>query len=642
MSPERVEANVELKSGRLLEGWAWMPGDPARHLTVELYVKDRLVTAVVADQWRADLARYAKGDGAYGFSLDLPRLISGGPHQFTVRLAGLGEVLGNLTAGPFSKDGEIELPGYLDSQAEGDLLAALPLEHLAYNAVWISANRLQPRLVNRLRRERQVLGLEHNGAATLLPIGDDAGTRRGLEAWSLQSYPKTAALAPRPSLEALRSAAAASNYVYFVRGNDVLHPSTAGIVVRLPDAPDVVTWNRFAGDEARGGASGTLFRRPEFDAVTARHGTLTDTSLSLKGALLAKAPEAVLQALLAGRLHPLYVWLSTLQGMSWHHHPEALTIGSWEMPSREEIRRDRPVLEALVATLAEEFTLEATPADRPFPYVMMPARRARRVSVLISYRDRATLTLECLASLARQRLSGELEVILVDNESEAAEADQIREGALELFGADRAKFVRYDKPFNHSAQNNLAAETASGEVIVICNNDITLVTSETLEHLGAFALLPHVGTVGCRIENIDRKGGSYGHIFAARGDDPFISPLRENADPTYADYVHASPGNTLALAAMERGRFLALGGLNARQFPIGYNDVEFMLRASKAGLTHLYLGHVSASHRRGSSRTGDNEDLQALWAGQNYPVEANRRFRQLSKERVGQGAATKK
>ena len=94
---------------------------------------------------------------------------------------------------------------------------------------------------------------------------------------------------------------------------------------------------------------------------------------------------------------------------------------------------------------------------------------------------------------------------------------------------------------------------------------------------------------------------------------------------------------------MGRQRFLSLGGLNARQFPIGYNDVEFMLRCSRAGLTHLYLGHVSASHRRGSSRTGDNEDLQALWAGQSYPAEAGRRFQQLAKERVGiQVSAPKK
>ena len=85
---------------------------------------------------------------------------------------------------------------------------------------------------------------------------------------------------------------------------------------------------------------------------------------------------------------------------------------------------------------------------------------------------------------------------------------------------------------------------------------------------------------------------------------------------------------------MARETYLEIGGLDERRFPAGYNDLDFMLRASARGLRHLYLGHVGARHARGSSRTGDNEDLQALWLNQTFPVAPAERTAQLEAVRV--------
>ena len=91
----------------------------------------------------------------------------------------------------------------------------------------------------------------------------------------------------------------------------------------------------------------------------------------------------------------------------------------------------------------------------------------------------------------------------------------------------------------------------------------------------------------------------------------------------------------MALAAIRRELYLDLGGLDETRFPIGYNDVDFMLRASRRGLLHLYLGHVAAEHRRGSSRTGDDEDLQALLINGAYPEAAQGHLFQLARVRIG-------
>ena len=88
---------------------------------------------------------------------------------------------------------------------------------------------------------------------------------------------------------------------------------------------------------------------------------------------------------------------------------------------------------------------------------------------------------------------------------------------------------------------------------------------------------------------------------------------------------------------MEKTRFLALGGLDERDFPIGYNDVDLMLRGTQAGLTHLYLGHLDALHARGSSRTGDNEDTQALAIRERFAAAGLGYLHQLSRERIETG-----
>ncbi len=207
--------------------------------------------------------------------------------------------------------------------------------------------------------------------------------------------------------------------------------------------------------------------------------------------------------------------------------------------------------------------------------------------MLVPFRDRADLTLRCVASLARQRLSGELELVLIDNRSTPEQARKVEAGARGLLGDARVQFIAYDAPFNHADQNNVAAEAATGEVVVICNNDIALLDPAALEQLAAWALRPGIGTVGCRLENPERAAGSYGHVIPAGTRRPFRPLLVENPDPAYGRFVHAVPGNTMALAAMDRARFLELGGLDSVRFPIGYDDTEFMLRCAERGLTHL-------------------------------------------------------
>ncbi len=626
--PADIEGEVQFESPGLVQGWAWAPADPDRRLRIEVLAGEQLIAAFTADRPGPG----APDGGPHGFRVDLSKLLRYGPHAVTVRVAGSAQALpgGRFHTGVFAADGEVDCPGYLDSPEDRGRLEQLPFEHQARIAERIEQGRLVPRLVNRLRRERLAFG-DARGPRVLLVRLPGAG-EEAADAWTLQSWPATSTIDGAGGAEAIHAAAADAEWATFAAAGDILHPSAAGILARL-DGADAVAWPRFCAAAARTGAGGWLIRRPHPDRVTVAHGAISDTTLAIRGAVLAAAPEPVLTALSEGRVHPLWLWLSG-RALSWRVHPEALTsrVGDWSPLSPAELDQDESLCRELLA--GEPVTLARAAEDLPMPAVLVPVRRARKTSVLVPFRGRPELTLRCIHALAGQRLTGELELVLVDNQSDPAEAQRIVEGARRMLGSERVLSLGYDAPFSHSAENNLAAGAATGDVLVICNNDVVLQDPALLQQLGAWALWPGVGSVGCRLEDPGRERGSYGHIFQPPADNPFAPALRENPDPAFGRYVHAVPGNTLALAAIARDLYLELGGLDEVRFPIGYNDVDFMLRASRRGLIHLYLGHVWAEHRRGSSRTGDDEDLQALMINQAYPETAQGHLTQLSRTRL--------
>jgi len=77
----RPDGRVEGVSDGQLIGWAADLAEPERHLSLDVFVDNKLVRKVVADLPRADLAARSIGDGAHGFRVALPtHVLDGGRH----------------------------------------------------------------------------------------------------------------------------------------------------------------------------------------------------------------------------------------------------------------------------------------------------------------------------------------------------------------------------------------------------------------------------------------------------------------------------------------------------------------------------------------------------------------------------------
>lgn len=227
------------------------------------------------------------------------------------------------------------------------------------------------------------------------------------------------------------------------------------------------------------------------------------------------------------------------------------------------------------------------------------------LSVVIPFRDRAAETCRCLDSVLAQKGTRPCEVVLVDNDSRLLQVERVRSHLARISLKSQVKWVAYPQTFNHSRQCMMGVEASEGEVIVFLNNDVVLETPTLLEEMATWSLTPGVATVGCRlIASKGRKLICAGMRIRA-GRSGFW--VEESDEVDGAEEVRETVGNTFACCAVSKETLARVGPLDAEHFPNGYNDVEFCLRARRAGYRHMVLGSLTAFHRPATSRGASDE-----------------------------------
>ncbi|MFN7065739.1 MAG: glycosyltransferase family 2 protein, partial [Aquificaceae bacterium] len=95
------------------------------------------------------------------------------------------------------------------------------------------------------------------------------------------------------------------------------------------------------------------------------------------------------------------------------------------------------------------------------------------ISIIIPTKDNKQVLKKCLQSIFEKTTYKNYEILIVDNQSSEKETVEYLRF---LESIDRIRVIRYDKPFNYSAINNLAVNYAKGEVVVFLNNDTEVIT----------------------------------------------------------------------------------------------------------------------------------------------------------------------
>ncbi len=244
--------------------------------------------------------------------------------------------------------------------------------------------------------------------------------------------------------------------------------------------------------------------------------------------------------------------------------------------------------------------------DRDYYHVRyaLPERRPL-VSLIIPTRNGLELTRACVDSVLRKTDYRRVEILIVDNQSDDAEA---LAWFREIEQRPEARVLRYDAPFNFSAINNYAAKHANGEILGLINNDIEAFEPDWLTEMTAHAMRPEVGAVGAKLFYPDGRvqhagvalgvGGVAGHVFKRyRGDrQGYFGRLC---------LLHNVSAVTAACMLTRRALWEELGGMNEQDLTVAFNDVDFCLRLRERGYRIVMNPRARLVHHESVTRGSD-------------------------------------
>ena len=247
---------------------------------------------------------------------------------------------------------------------------------------------------------------------------------------------------------------------------------------------------------------------------------------------------------------------------------------------------------------------------RPWPTITaaLPAT-APRVSAIIPTRDRADLLAECLTGLLERTDYHDVEVLIVDNGSTQADALAL---LARWEGDPRVRVLRDDGPFNWSALNNRAAAEATGDVLLLLNNDVSVVQPKWLRAMVAHAIRPGVGVVGARLLFPDGRLQHGGVLLGPDGAAVHALTGADKDDPGYGGQVMVLrdlSAVTGACLAIRRSLFNELGGLEQDHLRVAWSDIDLCLRAREAGYRVLWNPDATLIHHEMATR-GQDVSLQ--------------------------------
>jgi len=224
------------------------------------------------------------------------------------------------------------------------------------------------------------------------------------------------------------------------------------------------------------------------------------------------------------------------------------------------------------------------------------------VSIIIPTRDSHDLLRSCVESVLLKSSYKQFEIIVVDNLS----SDQDTLNYLEELPRNpRVKVLSYAKPFNYSAINNFAVSKASGSVICLLNNDTEVISSDWIEEMLGHLLQPGVGIVGAKLLYGDGRVQHAGDTVGPGGCAHHLHAMLEKDDPGYCNRaVLAQDLSAVTAACMFTWKDLyeKMGGLDGRNLPVAFNDVDYCLRVRKSGLRVVWTPHALLYHHESVSR----------------------------------------
>lgn len=229
-----------------------------------------------------------------------------------------------------------------------------------------------------------------------------------------------------------------------------------------------------------------------------------------------------------------------------------------------------------------------------------------KVSIVIPNMDHADTLRTCISSILEKTTYKNFEIVIIENNSKKEETFAYYD---ELKTDPRIQIVIWEGKFNYSAINNFGVrEAATGEYILLLNNDIEVITPDWIQEMLMFAQRPDVGAVGAMLyypdDTIQHAGvilgiggvAGHAHKYFPRGDFGYMSRATIAQDLSVV---------TAACMLLPRHVWQEIGGLD-ETFEVAFNDVDMCMRIRKAGYLIVWTPFAELYHYESKSRGAED------------------------------------
>ena len=273
------------------------------------------------------------------------------------------------------------------------------------------------------------------------------------------------------------------------------------------------------------------------------------------------------------------------------------------------------------------FKIESTRACETIFRIRYQVIGTPKISIVIANKDHAEDLRRCVNSILEKSTYDNYEIIIVENNSTT---EEIRKYYNSLLGYDylhkaqeaisrsedgRIGIVVYKGDFNYSAVNNLGVRYASGEYILLLNNDTEVITVNWMEELLMYAQRDDVGAVGAKLFYGDKTIQHAGVVIGlgahgTAGHTHYKQPLQNFGYMGRLCYAQNMTAVTGACLMVKKSLYLEVGGLD-EGFAVSLNDVDFCLKLRERGLLNVFTPFAELFHYESISRGLDDAGEKA-------------------------------
>ena len=242
-----------------------------------------------------------------------------------------------------------------------------------------------------------------------------------------------------------------------------------------------------------------------------------------------------------------------------------------------------------------------------------------RVSILIPTCDHMRDLETCVESIYARTTYPDFEILLIENNSKEEQTFRSYE-RMQKEHPDTLKVLTWQgKGFNYSALNNFGAQYATGEYLLLLNNDTEVITPGWLEEMVMYAQQKRVGCVGAKLlypdDTIQHAGVGFG-IGGVAGHLHKYFPATSDGYMGRLNYVQDVYGDTAACLLIRKEIYDEVHGLD-ESYAVAFNDVDFCVRVREAGYTNVFTPFAQLYHYESKSRgMEDNPEKQKRFQGE--------------------------